>query len=32
VAPATGATASSAAVADPHMMRSMDDFIVAPDP
>jgi hypothetical protein len=29
---ATGPTANSAAVADPHRMRSMDDFIVAPDP
>jgi hypothetical protein len=32
LATATGHTASSAAVADPHMIRSMDDFIVAPDP
>jgi hypothetical protein len=32
LATATGPTANSAAVADPHMIRSMDDFIVAPDP
>jgi hypothetical protein len=29
---ATGATASSTAVADPHRIRSVDDFMVAPDP
>jgi len=28
---ATGPTASSAAVADPHKIRNMDGFIVAPD-
>jgi hypothetical protein len=31
-ATATGPTASSAAVADPHRIRSVDDFILAPDP
>jgi hypothetical protein len=29
---ATGPTASNAARADPHRIRSVDDFIMAPDP